>query len=369
MSFIFRFTCVLALLTLLLHPRDGLSRETPLAAGDVFPPVEMPVPENPSDRIYLGLEGKTGLFSLTDVNGDVVLVEILNVYCPHCQAQTDPYNRLFQLISEDPETRGRIRMLGVAVANDQREVKIFRKKYEVPFPMIADPRFQVHQAVGGSATPFTIFVRQAPGGGPGIVADTHLGTDFDHEALFARLRRLMRADPETVRAGEWREKASPPEVEPILPPAALAARAKEGFQKLSGDLIDFERVSVPSGRKVYTALMQDGEQKRRYFAEVVSRPSICDVCHDVHFIYFFDASGEVLHFVPLKLAKYGNKNWSASDIDRMRERVVGRPLGESFLFDARVDAVSSATISSAMIFDSLYQGEFLLQELKRKGLF
>ena len=37
-------------------------------------------------------------------------------------------------------------------------------------------------------------------------------------------------------------------------------------------------------------------------------------------------------------------------------------------FDPQVDAVSSATITSAIIFDSLAQGEALLAELREAGL-
>ena len=36
-------------------------------------------------------------------------------------------------------------------------------------------------------------------------------------------------------------------------------------------------------------------------------------------------------------------------------------------FDPKVDAVTSATISSAIIFDSIAQGQALLEELRNKG--
>jgi hypothetical protein len=52
----------------------------------------------------------------------------------------------------------------------------------------------------------------------------------------------------------------------------------------------------------------------------------------------------------------------------MRRRVVGRYLTVPHAYDPRVDAVTSATITSAIIFDSLEQGEGLLQELREQGL-
>lgn len=48
--------------------------------------------------------------------------------------------------------------------------------------------------------------------------------------------------------------------------------------------------------------------------------------------------------------------------------LVGTYLAAPEPFDPTVDAVTSATITSAMIFDSLAQGEELLRELREKGL-
>ena len=106
----------------------------------------------------------------------------------------------------------------------------------------------------------------------------------------------------------------------------------------------------------------------RVFAEVVSRPSVCDVCHDVHFLYVFDSEGKVIRFVPLQLTKLDNVLWDDAVLEKMRERIVGRYLSTPLIFDPKVDAVSSATMSSALIFDSLSKAKALMTELKEKGL-
>ncbi|NIQ93536.1 MAG: hypothetical protein GWO11_04795, partial [Desulfuromonadales bacterium] len=111
-----------------------------------------------------------------------------------------------------------------------------------------------------------------------------------------------------------------------------------------------------------------GGTGRRYFAEVVSRPSVCDVCHDLHFIYVFDRRGRVLRFIPLQLTKYGNRSWNSKEVEHMRSRVVGRYLSAPWRFDPEVDTVSSATITSAIIFDSLARGEELMEKLRQRGL-
>ena len=71
---------------------------------------------------------------------------------------------------------------------------------------------------------------------------------------------------------------------------------------------------------------------------------------------------------PLQLPKYGNVLWDEADVAEMRKRVVDKYVYQSFVFDAKVDAVTSATITSAVIFESLKEGQALFKELKEKGL-
>ena len=51
----------------------------------------------------------------------------------------------------------------------------------------------------------------------------------------------------------------------------------------------------------------------------------------------------------------------------MRRRVVGQSLTAPRLFDPKLDAATSATISSAIIFDSLVKGKALIEELRAGG--
>lgn len=105
------------------------------------------------------------------INGDLVLVEILNVYCSGCQKQVPAYHKLLNTIEKDPATKGRIKFLGIAAGNDQREVTAFREKFDIPFPIVPDPQFEVHRTLGGPRTPYSLYVRQDAAGGPGVVAE------------------------------------------------------------------------------------------------------------------------------------------------------------------------------------------------------
>lgn len=340
-----------------------------LQMGDRFPEVPLPTPAAPAARAYLGLP-EAPTFTVGQVPGEVVLVEILNVFCPHCQRQTKPYNELYRKLQADPATRGHIRMLGVAVGNSPEQIDDFVTVYGVLFPVVADRQFKFHRATGGSRTPFSIYVRQDPGGpgcGGGVVAGTELGEDPAVDALFSYLKDVAGMAPAEFAALAGSEPRAEVKVAPFLPPQQLQERVRQVLAA-RGPLTDFARVKLTGERQVYTALAGEPGSRQRYFAEVVDRASICDVCHDVHFIYVFDRTGKVVDFVPLHLTKYGNVVWNAAEAEKMKKRVVGQYLTAPRPFDPKLDAVTKATMTSAIIFDQLARGEELMQALEKQGL-
>ncbi len=340
---------------------------TLIRAGDFFPEVPMPVPEDAKERAYLGLK-KGGTFTLKQVKADLVLVEILNVYCPICQLQASVYNHLYDLIENDPETKGRIKLIGIAAGNGNLEVKDFRDKRHVPFPVIPDQYFEMHRAIGGSRTPFTIYVRQDPSGHAGVVIRTHLGANRNYKHLFADLRGLMAEDLASIHKESRNKPAETVIIKPLLTEKHLLEKVKNIFTHFNGEVKNFQQIALTnSSRIVFTSLIDQNGRSRRIFAEVISRPPPCGDCHDIHFIYVFDASGTILRFVPIQLTKKGNKAWNSGEVLKMRKRLLGKSISERLLFNPEVDAISGATITSEVIFDSLSQGKMLLQELKKMG--
>jgi len=326
--------------------------------GERFPEIALPQPSQEQGRTYLGLApGKT--FTLSQVGGEVVLVEILNVLCPHCQKQTLPYNKLFQMIEDDPQTRGQIRMLGVAVGNTALQIEDFIDIYAVDFPVIPDRSFKLHTAVGGGPTPFSIYLRRDPGH-PSVVVGTHLGEDKEIDDLFAYLKETLDLPVSEFTELPVDEDAGETTVEAFLSPDLMAERIKKSFAEF-GPLSQFEALKLPSDRRVYRALVGD----RPLFAEVLARSAICDVCHNVHFYYLFDEQGKIVAFEPLHLTRYGNIEWTKEETEKMRKLVVGGYLSTPWNFDPQVDAISRATMTSAIIFNSLDQGTELMKELER----
>jgi len=357
---------LLTFLFLLWLPSLPCAAAGSIGVGDDFPEVALPAPTSATDRSYLGL-GDAASFSASQVGGAMLLVELLNVHCPHCQMQTASYNELFRLIEANPASRGRIRMLGIAVGNVPAEVASFRDRYQVPFPVIPDPGFAAWRAIGGSATPLSIYVRQTAPGSPGVVAETHLGLNTHYQQILGRLQELAGSEPQVWRQRKARTERIEQALRPLYGDTELEYRVRSALTAAGGNIVEFARLSLPSGRRVYAGLMQQGAQRQVRFAEVVSRLSVCDICHDVHFIYVFDRTGLVVGFQALQLTRYGNVNWDEQQIAAMRRRLVGTRLGMPPVFDPQVDAITSATITSAIIFDSLASGPELLQELDRTG--
>jgi hypothetical protein len=70
----------------------------------------------------------------------------------------------------------------------------------------------------------------------------------------------------------------------------------------------------------------------------------------------------------LQLTKRDNKLWDEADAAKVQERILGHNLTQPLKFQPEIDAVSSATMTSAVIFDSLNKGHDRLKEIEDLGL-
>jgi hypothetical protein len=341
--------------------------KTLIKGGDAFPEVTLKTPFQDRDRKYLGISGGER-FRINDLQARIVLVEILDVYCAACQKQAPLYNQLYALIRSHPAARKQIKMIGIAVGNNDEEVDSFRTAFQVPYPIITDPAYILHAAVGGGSTPFSMIVRRDFRAKSGLVADTHLGVNEDILGLFRKLQTLARMDPAAIRKKEEKTKALVLTIKPPLSEEEIQGKVKEAFTEGGGRLSGWDTVTLKNGRVIYTGVIEKNGETRRLFAQVVSELPTCDVCHDTHFIYTFEAGGKILQFIPIQLTKYGNEDWSEADIAKMRQKIVGRYIYQPFPFKAKIDAVTSATITSAAIYRGLNEGQRIFKELKAAGL-
>ncbi len=159
--------------------------------GEAFPTVALKTPVQAQDRAYLGISGGDH-FTLKDLKAEVLLVEIFDVYCIPCQKQAPLFKQLFGMIQSDPATRDKIKMIGIAVGDEEPEIKKFRDHFQVPYAIVSDPDYILHKAVGGPPAPFSIIVRRDAGGKSFQVTGTHLGFNKDMPGLFKEMKSLLR---------------------------------------------------------------------------------------------------------------------------------------------------------------------------------
>jgi peroxiredoxin len=156
--------CLVIVIAFLLLFSGGLvSAVSPPEKGDVLPEMALPVPEDSAYKAYLGLQGE-GVFQIPQIKARVVLVEIFSMYCPACQREAPRVNELYKIIESDPKMRKEVKLIGIGAGNTPFEVNIFKKKYQVSFPLFSDQDFSVHKSLGEVRTPFFIGVKINPDG-------------------------------------------------------------------------------------------------------------------------------------------------------------------------------------------------------------
>jgi len=163
-----------------------------LRAGDILPYIPVYPAKDPFQRKYLGFPPEQKVVPIADAQADLLVIELLNVYCFACQSQALGFNHALKLIEERPEWKGRIKIVGVAVGNTDEEADDFRKEYGLKFPVIADVDGGAPQLLGPDLLPpFSLYIRRNTSGKLAAVMATHEGIVEDPQILFARLIELL----------------------------------------------------------------------------------------------------------------------------------------------------------------------------------
>ena len=343
------------------------SQKTALQRGDLFPDLPLKTYNDPRDFLYLQTKADA-TFHLKDLKADLILVEIMNINCGSCRKQAPVYNKLYELIESNPEIRGRVKMMSIASGNQNKYIRLYRAHFKVPYPVIEDPEFDIYDAIGRTPTPLAVYVRIDHENNRGIVAGAHLGLNEDHQQIYNDIRSLLNEDMPAVHMRS--EASAPKSAHPDMPvsEAKLLAIIVQAFFKHADGFTSVERVDLGKDEILYASKGHKDRLEIQLFARMVSRKIPCDLCHNAHFVCIFDHTGKVLDFIPLELTKYGNEPWDEKDIHKMRQQIVGKDIFDPFSFDARVDAITSATITSSVVIGTMNQGRSLFEKLKEKGM-
>ncbi|MBP7766386.1 MAG: TlpA family protein disulfide reductase [Deltaproteobacteria bacterium] len=160
----------------------------PPQPGQSLPEMKLPKPAEGKDLRYLGLSG-SGTFTVDQIKTQAVILQVFSMYCPYCQKDAPNMNRFFGLIENNPGLKGKIKILGVGAGNSTFEVNTFKKKYQVPFPLVPDADFSVHKLLGEVRTPYFIVVK-LNGSKKAEVVYSRLGAHENIEAFLADVVRL-----------------------------------------------------------------------------------------------------------------------------------------------------------------------------------
>lgn len=154
----FRFMTVSFLLTVASSPvlttTPALCAEIPQKGG-TLPSFKLPSPASESDRTYLGLKAPD--FTLKEIEGQLLIVEIIGVYCPFCYEQAPLFSKLYARLNRK-NLSGKVKMLAIAAGGTTQEAEYLRKNGSYEFPVVQDESFAVHKLLGEPRTPYTFLV-------------------------------------------------------------------------------------------------------------------------------------------------------------------------------------------------------------------
>jgi hypothetical protein len=362
---------IVAIMVLAFAVPSGAARvKKVISPGDFFPGYTFGTELSSGDAAYLGVSEKVEAgeaFTAPDVWGEVLVVELFNRYCFGCQQGAPLINDAYNQVAADPSLSTKVRFIGVGVGNNLRTVNDFRREFEVPFPLVPDPTFSLLDELGNpGGTPYTMVLRRTPKGM--MLMGSHFGVLDSSAQLVGEIREILEGDVETLLAqaeptelANWVEE----ELKVPLTDTEVVSRVEASMARAGYGQVGLYTVDLPSGEKVYVGDSENG----KVFSRVISRLPVCDVCHPVHFIITVDSLGNVVDFDAISVTKYWNKPWTDEEEAWMKDHIVGMSVFDNRVFDPDVDAVSTATMSSSLIIDSLVRSGKVMETLEEMGKF
>ncbi len=356
------------LILLLLPVVPGSAGAGIISPGDFFPRYGFGGNISSADAAYLGVAEvlqSSDQFKVEDIWGEVLVLELFNRFCFGCQQGAPLFNSAYDKVSSDPLLSTRVRFLGIGVGNNLRTVNDFRREFDVQFPLVPDPHFGILDVIGNpGGTPYTMILRKTSKGL--ILITTHFGVLDSVDDFVDEIRKVVSGDVKQLLSNARKAELPPWLEKELVPPISdtrIEALVLESMNRAGYGSVGLYTVDLKDGGKVFI-----GDSKRgKVFSRVISRLPVCDVCHPIHFILTVSSSGQVVDFDAIYVTKYWNKEWSDEDVERMRRKLLGLSVLEKRDFDPEVDAVSTATMSSALIFDSLIRTDPIFKILKKEG--
>ncbi len=155
-----------------------------ITVGMTMPAIKLGAPNSAADKEYLGLASEEG-FTLSEVQGNLVLIELFNAFCGTCHKNAPNFNKLYKVISDDSALSKDIKVLGIGVGSKAKHVEAYKQKFRVPFPLFPDVKKVIFKELGSPGYPFTILADRS-----GKVLLTHGGLIDDVDAFLLEIRKI-----------------------------------------------------------------------------------------------------------------------------------------------------------------------------------
>lgn len=164
----------------------GLALADPAGAADLPPLSHSLSQQTPKPAPPLALQDLDGeTHDLIQLRGKVVLVNFWATWCPPCRREMPSMQRLKDALAGEA-----FEVLAVDVGEDADTIHVFTSQLDVApaFPILLDTRSRAMQAWKVAGLPTTYLVDKQGR----IVASAIGGREFDHPALVAAIRALLR---------------------------------------------------------------------------------------------------------------------------------------------------------------------------------
>ncbi len=161
------------------------SQDKPFPVGSQIPKSTLPAPDS-QQMSYLGLTAMEP-YTIPQIDAKLVLIEVLSAFCPHCHANAPVLNRLYQVIQNDADLAGNVKIIAICTGEGKASTDAFRKNFKVPFPLIPDEHYSIALTVKVSKVPTIVLVTRG-----GKVLWSHTGEIRDSDGLLKELREDLK---------------------------------------------------------------------------------------------------------------------------------------------------------------------------------
>lgn len=151
------FLCFFSLFYCLFSSNSSAGQDIAVKAGDRFPNIQITGAFTLEDKKYLGLSDRK-VHSLSCIRAGFILVNCFSIYCPVCQARAVKFNQLHDLVQRDNFISRNMKMIGIGMGNNSKELAYFKKYFNISYPLIPDSDFKIHKALKETRTPLVVII-------------------------------------------------------------------------------------------------------------------------------------------------------------------------------------------------------------------